>query len=175
MLRISLKMLLSSLLVVGLASCKNAEEQKETGQEVTEETIAANYQSFGEQIDDSNVMSKDEMIAQYKNLQIGDTVDVKFSSKVNSVCQAKGCWMRLDLGDNESFVKFKDYGFFMPKDIAGQEVIVEGKAFVEETSVDDLKHFAEDAGKSQEEIDAITEPELTYSFISSGVLIPQNQ
>ena len=63
----------------------------------------------------------------------------------------------------------------MPKDIAGQEVIVEGKAFVEETSVEDLQHFAKDAGKSQEEIDAITEPQLTYAFISSGVLIPEKE
>ena len=176
MLQISKKVILFALLIIGFTACKNtAEQQEEATEEVVEETIAANYQSFGEKIDDSNVMTKDDMIAQYKNMQIGDTINVKFSSKVNSVCQAKGCWMRLDLGDNESFVKFKDYGFFMPKDIAGQEVIVEGKAFVEETSVDDLKHFAEDAGKSQEEIDAITETELTYSFISSGVLIPQNQ
>ena len=83
--------------------------------------------------------------------------------------------MRLDMGDNESFVKFKDYAFFMPKDIAGQEVIVDGKAFVEQTSVEDLKHFAKDAGKSQDEIDAITEPKLTLSFLSSGVLIPEKQ
>jgi len=161
---------------MGFASCKEvAEEQEEAVMETADETIASNYQSFGEQIDDQNVLTMEEMVEKYGNLKIGDTVNVKFSSKVNSVCQAKGCWMRLDLGDSESFVKFKDYGFFMPKDIAGQEVIVEGMAFVEETSVDDLKHFAMDAGKSQEEIDAITEPELTFSFISSGVLLPEKE
>ncbi len=176
MLRFTKNALFAAVMILSLGACKEAkEEQPETTNEMTEEAVASNYQSFGEQIDDQNVASKEEMIEKYKNLQVGDTVAVKFTSKVNSVCQAKGCWMRLDLGDAESFVKFKDYGFFMPKDIAGQEVIVEGKAFVEETSVEDLKHFAMDAGKSQEEIDAITEPELTYAFISSGVLIPQNQ
>ena len=167
------------VLVLSLAvvACKNANESKENEDIATTETeeIATNYQSFGEEITDENVLTKEEMISKYQNLKEGDTVDVKFTSKVNSVCQSKGCWMRLDMGDNESFVKFKDYGFFMPKDIAGQEVIVDGKAFVEKTSVEDLKHFAEDAGKSKEEIDAITEPKLTLSFLSSGVLIPEEQ
>lgn len=168
------KYVLAIALLSVLIACKNNPETIQEEVEISEE-IAANYQSFGEQIDDASVISAEEMKTKYANMQVGDTVDVKFTAKVNSVCQAKGCWMRLDLGDNESFVKFKDYGFFMPKDIAGQDVIVEGKAFVEETSVEDLKHFAGDAGKSQEEIDAITEPEFTYSFISSGVLIPENQ
>lgn len=168
------KYVLAIALLSVLIACKNNPETAQEEVEISEE-IAANYQSFGEQIDDASVISAEEMKTKYANMQVGDTVDVKFTAKVNSVCQAKGCWMRLDLGDNESFVKFKDYGFFMPKDIAGQDVIVEGKAFVEETSVEDLKHFAGDAGKSQEEIDAITEPEFTYSFISSGVLIPENQ
>ena len=83
--------------------------------------------------------------------------------------------MRLDMGEIQSLVKFKDYGFFVPKDIAGQEVIVRGKAFVEITSIEDLKHMAEDAGKSQKEIDAITDTEISYSFISEGVLLVENQ
>ena len=165
------------LLSLAVFACKNTTETNEneaTAEAVVEE-VSVNYQSFGEQITDEEVLTKDEMIEKYQNLKEGDTVEVKFSSKVNSVCQSKGCWMRLDMGDNESFVKFKDYAFFMPKDIAGQEVIVDGKAFVEQTSVEDLKHFAKDAGKSQDEIDAITETKLTLSFLSSGVLIPEKQ
>jgi len=165
------------LLSIAFIACKNTTEtnDNEEAAEAIVEEVAVNYQSFGEEITDEEVLTKDEMIEKYQNLKAGDTVEVKFSSKVNSVCQSKGCWMRLDMGDNESFVKFKDYAFFMPKDIAGQEVIVDGKAFVEQTSVEDLKHFAKDAGKSQEEIDAITEPKLTLSFLSSGVLIPEKQ
>lgn len=176
MLRITKSVFFASLMILSLSACKQGKEDtQEVETNNMEEAMASNYESFGETIDDKNVISKEEMFEKYKTLKAGDTVNVKFSSKVNSVCQAKGCWMRLDLGDSESFVKFKDYGFFMPKDIAGQEVIVEGKAFVEETTVEDLKHFAMDAGKSQEEIDAITEPEFTYSFESSGVLIPKQQ
>lgn len=162
---------------IAFIACKNTtetNEKEETAKAVVEE-VTLNYQSFGELITDKEVLTQDEMIEKYQNLKIGDTIAVKFSSKVNSVCQSKGCWMRLDMGNNESFVKFKDYAFFMPKDIAGQDVIVDGKAFVEQTSVEDLKHFAKDDGKSQEEIDAITEPKLTLSFLSSGVLIPEKQ
>jgi hypothetical protein len=80
--------------------------------------------------------------------------------------------MNLDLGNDESaFVKFKDYGFFMPFNAAGSEVVVSGKAFVELTSIEDLKEYAKDAGKSQAAIDSIVAPEKKYSFMSDGVLI----
>jgi hypothetical protein len=68
-------------------------------------------------------------------------------------------------------VTFKDYGFFMPLDAAGKTVIADGIASIEETSVADLKEYAKDAGKSQEEIDAITEPERELVFEASGVII----
>ena len=163
-----------SLLMVG---CKDTNTASTNSVDTTEETteIASNYQSFGEKITDADVATHEVMLAKYKKMKPGDTTNIKFVAKVNKVCQNKGCWMRLDMGEAESFVKFKDYGFFMPKDIAGQEVIVQGKAFVEETSVEDLKHFAEDDGKTKEEIDAITQPEVTYSFISEGVLLADKQ
>jgi hypothetical protein len=72
--------------------------------------------------------------------------------------------------EKEVMVKFKDYGFFVPTDATG-EVIVNGKAFVKETSVDELQHYAEDAGKSPEEIAKITEPKKTLSFLADGVLL----
>ena len=120
-------------------------------------------------------MTSDQLYENYKDLAEGDTVNVKFRAQVKSVCQMKGCWMRVDIGNEESMVRFKDYGFFMPKDIAGDEVIVEGIAFIENLSVEDQKHYAEDAGKSEEEIALITEPKKSLAFISSGVLIPEEQ
>lgn len=53
-------------------------------------------------------------------------------------------------------VKFKDYAFFMPKDCAGKKAVVDGYAYTQTTSVEELKHLAGDAGKPQAEIDAIT-------------------
>jgi hypothetical protein len=162
------------ILLIGIFafSC-NENIKTEAVVEETEKEVA--YQSFGEKITDEGVMEKQALIEKYKALQPGDTVEVKFASEVKEVCQNKGCWMKMDMGEEEAMIKFKDYGFFMPKDIAGKEVIVAGVAFVEEVSVEEQRHYAEDAGKTAEEIAEITEPKRTLSFISNGVLIPQQE
>jgi Domain of unknown function (DUF4920) len=130
------------------------------------------FTSFGAKITSENAISQEEISKKYENLKAGDTINVKFKSKINAICQNKGCWMKVELADKkETFVKFKDYAFFMPKDAKEKEVIVNGKAFVSEESVADQKHYAGDAGKSQAEIDKITTTKKTLSFTADGVLI----
>lgn len=153
--------------LVSVISCKQV---KSKSQAPIKEDVA--YFSYGAKITDDAVISKDDMFEKFKNLKKGDTINVKFASKINEVCKTKGCWMKLDLGkENESMVRFKDYGFFMPLDSDNKEVIVRGKAFVTETSVKELQHFAKDAGKSKEEIALITQPKFTYAFEADGVLM----
>lgn len=127
-------------------------------------------QSFGEKITADGAITHAEMLAK---LAGADSVQVKFTGKVEGVCQAKGCWMNISDGTagNDVFVKFVDYGFFMPKDIAGRDVIMEGWAYREITPVDELRHYAEDEGLSQEEIEKITEPKEELKFMASGVLL----
>ncbi|WP_106792349.1 DUF4920 domain-containing protein [Aquimarina sp. Aq78] len=133
-----------------------------------------NYKSFGDKVSSDHIYNRDAIAEKYKNLKEGDTVAVAFSSTVNAVCKAKGCWMKVALdGDKETMVKFKDYGFFVPKDIENDTIIVQGKAFVSEMSVDEQRHFASDAGKTEEEIASITTPKTTYSFVAEGVLIKE--
>ncbi len=94
--------------------------------------------------------------------------------QVGAVCQKKGCWMYMQSAqetDDEMFVQFKDYGFFMPLDLTGNQVVLKGKAYKETFSVGDLKHFAEDDGKSAEEIALITAPEEKLKFLADGVII----
>jgi hypothetical protein len=96
----------------------------------------------------------------------------KVTGKVVSVCLEKGCWMKVARDNGEPvMVKFKDYGFFMPKDIVGKEVVLDGEATVKETSVKQLKHYAADAGKSKEEIEKIKEPKKEVIFVAKGVLV----
>ncbi|MBA3986704.1 MAG: DUF4920 domain-containing protein [Flavobacteriales bacterium] len=154
-----------------LFACKNNNEN----QEITTAEVEGQekYLAIGDPISDADAISDKEMAALYANLKPGDTVDVKFVSTVNEVCQNKGCWMKMDLGEKEAMIKFKDYAFFMPKDIAGKEVILNGKAFVEEMSVDEQRHYAEDAGQGADEVAMITQPKKTLSFVSDGVLIIQ--
>ncbi len=167
-----MKHILSALVLITLmVSCKSKGQEVEK-QEVVKEEIA--YASFGDKINDENVMTTKQMAEKYKSMSVGDTINTKISATVIEVCQAKGCWMTLNLENGEeAMVKFKDYGFFMPKDIAGKEVVLNGKAFVNEVPVDEQRHYAEDAGKTKEEIAAIIEPKKTYSFEADGVLIKQ--
>lgn len=101
-----------------------------------------------------------------------DTLRTKVQGTVESVCQVKGCWMNVKLDDGQTMrVTFKDYGFFVPKDLAGKTVVFEGKAFQKVTTVKDLQHFAEDAGKSKAEIARITKPEKAVGFEADGVVV----
>ena len=75
------------------------------------------------------------------------------TGKVKEVCQTMGCWMKLEKADGSTImVKTKGHSFFMPKDIVGKTVLVEGTASMKEESEEKRKHYAEDAGKSKEEI-----------------------
>lgn len=130
------------------------------------------YASFGDRISADKALTKEQMLKKYSSLKSGDTINVKFTTHINDVCKKKGCWMSLELpGGKESFVKFKDYAFFVPLNAAGQDAVVSGKAFVSEISVAQLRHYAKDGGKSEEEIAKITKPEVTYGFLADGVLI----
>ena len=130
------------------------------------------YFSVGEAVETGNALSADHMQKLYESLKPGDTLDVTFRADVASVCKKKGCWMKIALADNrEVMVKFKDYAFFVPKNIENKEVIMEGKAYVTEMSVEDQQHYAEDAGKSAEEVKAMTTPAITLSFLANGVKI----
>ena len=163
------KTLLFLAISLSIVSCKNKTQTTETKVEDIKEEIA--YSSFGMEINDTDALSSERMMVHYKDLKAGDTVPTKMKAKIIEVCSKKGCWMTLDMGDeNEVMVKFKDYGFFMPLDAKG-DVVVNGKAFVTETPVDELKHYAEDAGKTKEEIEAIIEPKLEYRFEADGVLL----
>ncbi len=161
----------AAVLSIVLSSCK-VEKKEEKSTTSDSEVQKIEYASFGEKITDAEAISADEMRAKFKNLKAGDTLNVKFASTINEVCKKKGCWMKLDLGEEqESMVRFKDYGFFMPLNADAKEVVVNGKAYVTEISVDELQHYAKDAGKSEEEIAQITEPKYTYAFEADGVLM----
>ncbi|RAJ07498.1 DUF4920 domain-containing protein [Arenibacter echinorum] len=127
---------------------------------------------FGTQFDDSDAISSGEMLGNYETMSKKDTLASRFSGLVTEVCKAKGCWMKLELGNGEvSMVRFKDYAFFVPQELEGKEVIVNGLAYVEEMSIRDQRHFARDGGKSEEEIAALTKVEKKYAFEADGVLI----
>lgn len=125
--------------------------------------------NFGKQIDDKKAIAAETLPA-----KMGDKSEMqaKVTGTVESVCQVKGCWMKVNLDNGETMrVMFKDYAFFVPKDIAGKTVVIEGEAKKTTVPVEHLKHYAQDAGKSKEEIAKITEPKDELTFIADGVIV----
>jgi hypothetical protein len=94
------------------------------------------------------------------------------TGKVAEVCQAEGCWIRLEKPDGTTLlVKAKDHAFVMPKDILGKNVVVEGEAAIKEVSEAMRKHLAEDAGKSKAEIEKIKGDSKEIIFVAKGVKV----
>jgi len=162
-------LLVTSLLFVLLSACGSAPATEKTVEAATT-PVKDVASTFGDEFMAEKVLPANELLATYEGDQLLDTLQTTLQGTVNSVCQAKGCWMTIAAGDGEEMmVKFKDYGFFMPKDISGREVVMHGMAYYQITPVDELRHYAEDAGKSPEEIAAINEPKKELRFLADGV------
>lgn len=160
--RIALFMLAAAFVV----SCGN----KKGGDSTTDkDTTQTGYQYFGDSITEDNAIQSTELM---NFMADKDSAEVKFSATIAEVCQKKGCWMDVDLGGGKLLtVRFKDYGFFMPKDAAGRTAVMDGYCYKTIETVEWLKHKAKDAGKSQASIDSITKPDTTYAFTANGVII----
>ncbi len=153
--------LIASLFIVSCNSVTNKQAEPE------KQTAEQGY--YGDKIEGNNVISGSELLAK---MQENDSVWVTLKSKIVSNCQNSGCWMDLDMGNDEVIkVSFKDYAFVIPIESQGKIATVEGFAKKELISAELLKHYAEDEGKSQEEIDAITQDEYIYTFEAKGVII----
>jgi hypothetical protein len=158
-----------------LAACSQEPQKSTSTDATTVETSAGSYDAYGEVITADSTIAATSLVSEMGN---APTYDAKIVGKVSEVCQKKGCWMTVDIGNGETMrVTFKDYGFFVPTDNAkmvGKEVIFQGTAKFETVSVEDQKHYAEDAGDAKEKIDAITEVKNTLSFEAIGVLVPKD-
>lgn len=99
---------------------------------------------------------------------------VRVQATVEDVCRVKGCWVVLTDGERSIRVTFKDYGFFVPKDIAGKTIVAEGVITETVVSEADARHYAEDAGASEEEIMKIVGDKKELSMVAEAVLIPQS-
>lgn len=125
---------------------------------------------YGSKVKPKGAMELNEVVAQLEN---GATLsETKIRAKIIDVCPNKGCWLKLELPDGKSAtVKMKDYGFFVPLAAKGKTVVIEGQASVKTVSVNELKHYAEDAKKPQAEIDAITQPKKEVNILAKGIVI----
>ena len=124
---------------------------------------------FGEKF---SITELEEYVSVKENIYDKSNYNVIIEGEILSSCPMKGCWMKIRAEKDTILVRFKDYGFFVPKaEIEGDKAIINGKMSIETLSVDLLRHYAEDAGKSKDEIEKITKPEVSLTFLADGVFI----
>ena len=148
-------------------SCKS--EKKTEVMQASSNSPEIEY--YGQTIDTSASTTVNQTLEALKS---NDSLNTKVTGYVTGVCKVKGCWMMISQNPTDStglFVKFKNYGFFVPKNLTGSKVIIAGIAFKQVTSVDELKHYAEDEGKSEEEISKIIKPSEELKFMAEGVAL----
>ncbi|WP_190300408.1 DUF4920 domain-containing protein [Rufibacter hautae] len=163
------KLLYPSALVLALllANCARNPETPGSAAKAATQPV----KTFGTKVTPTNAITAAQLPVM---LERQDSAKATIATNVLEVCQAKGCWMKVAVEGQEPMrVTFKNYAFFMPKDIVGKEVVFEGVAFRDTVSVADQRHFAEDAGQSKEEIAAITKPKASITFVASGVQVKQ--
>ncbi len=97
--------------------------------------------------------------------------DVIVKTTVAEVCPKKGCWMSVQGAKpgEQVRVTFKDYGFFVPTELVGKEVALQGRYVKHIESVEEQKHLLQDAKRPQSEIDAVKKPKETLRFVATGV------
>jgi hypothetical protein len=165
---------IAAVLAIGCNTATKTTAKKEVSESEAYDAFQKNKgdgKAFGEKVTAKDAVTYDAMLE--KMSKAGKIDNVKVTGTVEAVCKEKGCWMNIasDKGAPSMFVKFKDYAFFMPKDLAGKKVVMVGNAFKETTTVEELRHLALDAGKSKEEIAKITKPKEGIKFMANGVLI----
>ena len=171
-------LLLVAIFTVAIFSCKNNTKAPIASTDKDNECYASadseyaklnQVGGYGAAITKENAVDYTEFLKTYKATAPQKT---KITGKVNGVCEKKGCWMSIDNGTADGMmVHFKDYAFFVPRDIKGKTVVLEGIIQPDTTTVAELRHYAEDAKKSKEEIAKITEPKIELTFMADGVLI----
>ena len=129
-----------------------------------------NYERYGELFENSEIINYEFERDNFLNT----SSKVKIEGEILSSCPMKGCWMKISVEKDTVLVRFKDYGFFVPKNgIEGKATVINGNLSVDTLSIAQLQHYAEDAGKSKEEIALISKPQITISFLADGVLIKE--
>ncbi|MBM3414721.1 MAG: DUF4920 domain-containing protein [Bacteroidetes bacterium] len=127
-------------------------------------------ETYGEKMTTEEALSFADVVKKVKGGN--DFANVKFMAKVTDVCAKKGCWLKLEVPQGEEvMVKMKDYAFFLPVAAKGKMVVIEGEVIMKTTTVAELKHYAEDAKKTQAEIDQITDPKKEVRVTAKGIVI----
>ncbi|NOT02658.1 MAG: DUF4920 domain-containing protein [Phycisphaerales bacterium] len=135
---------------------------------------APKYAQFGEPMaaEQSATVAVADVLA---DPQAYDGKHIRLTGVVDSVCAAKGCWIRIAPpgGGDTVFVKFTCPvdGRLVPMEAKGHNAVVEGTLTIQEISQEEARHYKEDAGAPASEIEKIVGPQKTVRMQSPSARI----
>ena len=157
------KILFSIIALAILTACNSPKTETQTIE------IVKGTAYFGDSVKNDQVI---DLVSLQTEMKGESKKDIKIKGVVKEVCQEKGCWMTMNLDNGDEMrVTFKDYKIFVPKDLGGKVVVLDGFAYTDTTSIEKLRHYAKDAGKTEAEIAAITSPKQQLAFEAKGVVV----
>lgn len=126
---------------------------------------------YGEVVTEADAISVDELVSRIENeTEFQTTV----SGKIENACHSEGCWLELQSSDGALvMVTYKDKAFTLPTGIEGREVVMKGRAYLDSTSIDELRKLAREEGKPETEVETIINPEYSLNFEASGLVLKE--
>ncbi len=150
------------------AEHSDSHEAKEKKADLPEDMPAGATKHFGAEFQtDGDPITLATAMEKYA----GKDEQIKVAADIKKVCKKKGCWFTLaaDGVDQKVRVRMKDYGFFVPRNTDGAEVVVEGKLEKRTMTEKEAKHYAKDEGRDPSSIDK--EDLKVFEFTATGVQI----
>jgi len=164
------RLIIASLVAFSLFSCQSANNNDGNTKDA-QESVSTEYYNFGDStFSVENAFSAAELVSNFASSG-EDSAWATVAGPITQVCTTKGCWMSTAIDSSNNLFVDYDYEFLLPTNSQGQNMVMYGYIYWDTTTVAQLRHYAEDRGASQEEIDAITEPVAEYMFKAKGVKI----
>jgi len=158
-----------ALFILGIMAITPAIIADEDGAKRLSEPVAitATHELFGAMLPDHGTpLSLSDLIEHNNKYQ---DQEVLLATRIAKVCQKKGCFFVAQEGAATARVSFKDYGFFIPTDSGGKDVVLLGIWSRRSVSKKEAQHYDTDLG----ETDSSNPERFQYSIVASAVKIPR--
>jgi hypothetical protein len=105
--------------------------------------------------------------------------DVRVEGTVVEVCLQDGCWLALEnpAGDpvrvDVRRDEFDRPEWTLPRDLGPRHAIIEGIAYADTLSGEQLRRYAQQAGRPEQDIDGIAEGRIAAHVVARGMLIDE--
>jgi len=125
--------------------------------------------NYGETFNEAEAISVDSLVNRFSSEKEFPAI---VSGSIENACHSEGCWLEVQSSSGSLvMVTYKDKAFTLPTGIEGKPVVMKGRAFMDSTSVEELRKVAREEGKPESEVETIQNPEYSLNFEASGLIL----